>query len=70
MDAGKLKSIIATQNDRRERQALGEAENIIEQIANKQNHIAKVQQEIATLREELVALQVEQLDATTILGGE
>lgn len=70
MDAGKLKSIIVEQNQRRERHALGEAENIIEAIANEQANIAKAQGRIAELRQRLIDLQVEQLDASTILGGE
>lgn len=70
MDTSKLKSIIATQNDRRERQALGNAEDIIEQIAGKQSMISRITAEIAALRQQLVDLQVEQLDVNSILGGE
>lgn len=70
MEVSKLNTIIIRQNERRERHALDEAENLIEQIACKQQGIIKTQAEIADLRKRLNDLQVEQLDATSILGGE
>jgi RNase adaptor protein for sRNA GlmZ degradation len=70
MDQSKLKSIITRQNESRERHALNEAESIIEEIARQQSSIATTQNRIAELRQRLSDLQVEQLDASTILGGE
>ena len=70
MEQSKLKSIIDSHNERRERWALNEAESFIEQIAVKQASISSIQTQIEELRQRLVALKVEQLDASTILGGE
>ena len=70
MDTTKLKSIITRKNEHLEHQALNEAESLIEQIARKQSLITQTQNEIANLRKELADLQVQQLDAGSILGGE
>lgn len=66
----KLQSIIVEKNKQRERETLYTAENIIESIAKKQAQIASIQADIAALRGDLTKLEVEQIDATTILGGE
>jgi len=70
MENTKLKEIIERKNDRLERDALNEAENIIEAIASKQNLIQRTQEEIVRLREDLVALQIQQIDPATILGNQ
>ena len=70
MENTKLKEIIERKNDRLERDALNEAENIIEAIASKQNLIQSTQEEIVRLREDLVALQIQQIDPATILGNQ
>ncbi len=70
MDQSKLKSIIAKKNEHLEYQALNTAEDIINQIARQQSAITTAQNNIVQLRQQLVELSVEQLDASTILGGE
>lgn len=68
MEIGKLQGIIADKNQRLEREALGDAEDIIETIAAKQDVIAKAQSEIEILRQRLVNLEIKQLDSETLLG--
>lgn len=68
MEIDKLQGIIADKNQRLEREALGDAENIIEMIAAKQDVVAKAQADIKTLRERLVNLEIKQLDSKTLLG--
>jgi hypothetical protein len=70
MHTDKLKSIIAEKNDHLERQALRTAEDIIGQIAGRQTSIAKAEAEIVELRKQLTSLEVEQMDAKSILGSE
>lgn len=62
-----LQQIIRYKNNQLERTAIRNAENIIEQIVNAQQVIASAQKQIVELRKELHQLEVEQLDASTIL---
>lgn len=70
MDAKELNLIIFRKNEGLEREALREAEQIIENIAKYQGIIADSQDRIIELRANLKALQVKRLDASAILGGE
>ena len=69
MDNTKLQGIIERKNDRLERDALNEAEGIIDAIANKQSLISRTQNEIAELRSRLTLLEIQQIDSATILGS-
>lgn len=68
MELNKLQSIIERKNERLERDALNEAEFIIEQIASRQELITRTQDEISQLRTRLVKLEVKQLNSQTLLG--
>ncbi len=68
MDTTKLKTIIDQKNERRERDTLHTAEQIIDGIANEQQKIKASQTRIAEYRDELKALEVQTLDATELLG--
>ena len=70
MDNSKLQAIIGRKNDQLERHALEEAAGIIDAITNRQLLIVRAQSDIKELREKLTALEIEQLDAASILGGE
>lgn len=68
MDTNKLQNIVSQKNERLEREALNNAEAIIEQIAVKQDLIVKTTKEITELQEELRQLEIRQLDPNKILG--
>ncbi len=68
MDASKLKTIIDQKNERRERDTLRNAEQIIDGIATEQQKIKDAQSRIAEYREELKSLEVQTLDAAELLG--
>lgn len=68
MEVSKLQSIIASKNERLEREALNEAEDIIIQIASKQELITRTQSDIESLRKRLKELEIKQLDSQTIIG--
>ncbi len=68
MEVGKLQEIVTRKNERLERDALAEAEFIIEQIANKQQLIANANIDIEGLRQRLKDLEIKQLDSQALLG--
>ena len=68
MEASKLKTIIDQKNERRERETLHTAEQIIDGIASEQQKIKASQSRIAEYREELKGLEVQTLDASELLG--
>lgn len=68
MDPQKLKDLIAEKNDRRERETLRTAEQLIDDIAREQESIRRCNANIAKLREELKTLSVNTLDASEVLG--
>jgi DNA repair exonuclease SbcCD ATPase subunit len=68
MEIQKVHQLIAEKNERLERDALREAEHIIDAIAQQQGIIAAANKKIGSLREELTALQVSHLDAKTLIG--
>lgn len=68
MEVSKLQTIIVGQNERLEKDALREAEAIIEQIASKQSLIVRLEREIDTLRNNLLSLEIKQLNSQTVLG--
>jgi phage shock protein A len=68
MELTKLQEIVTRKNEDLEREALHEAERIIEQIAQIQSQITRGENEIKKLRERLITLEVSQLDSQTILG--
>ena len=68
MDVQKLQGIVANKNERLEREALQQAEDIIETIAAKQELISHTWKEIEGLRNRLSALEIKQLDSQTLLG--
>lgn len=70
MQSDKLKTIIKEKNEEREREALRECESLIESIAAEQRKISQAQIRIGEFRKQLKELEVEQLDHSTILGGE
>lgn len=68
MDAGKLQQLVANHNDKLEREALDEAQRIIERIAINQQRIQDLQQDIVELQKELKALSIQPLDPQVVLG--
>ena len=68
MDAKKLQDIINEENEDREREALREARDLINEIAKEQARKRLSDERIAELREELKALNVETLDESEVLG--
>ena len=68
MERDKLTGIIDQKNEKRERDALRSAEQIIDAIATNQAVIKKAQAMIIMLREELSTLTVETLDVSELLG--
>ena len=64
----KLQSIIRSKNETIERNTLRAAECLIEGIVEQQKRITQAQNQIAELRKELAALEVQQLDASMVLG--
>jgi DNA repair exonuclease SbcCD ATPase subunit len=68
MQIEKVHQLIADKNERLERDALREAESIIDAIAQQQGIITAANKKIDGLRKDLTALQVTQLDAKTLIG--
>lgn len=68
MEIQKVHQLIADKNERLERDALREAESIIDAIAQQQAVIAAATKKIEELRKNLTDLQVAQLDAKTLIG--
>jgi len=68
MEISKVQQLIADKNERLERDALREAESIIDAIAQQQGIIAAANKKIVELRKTLTDLQVSQLDAKTLIG--
>ena len=68
MEISKVQQLIADKNERLERDALREAESIIDAIAQQQGIIAAANKKIVELRKTLTDLKVSQLDAKTLIG--
>ena len=68
MKQEQLHQIIQEKNERRERDVLRTAEQLIEEIIKEQQQINISTERIRTLRHDLTALQVQELSAVTILG--
>lgn len=68
MQLDKVHQLIADKNERLERDALREAETIIDAIAQQQGIVTAAHKRIEDLRKTLTALQVTQLDAKTLIG--
>lgn len=68
MTENKIQDIIAQKNRALEDRATREAAEIIDEIAQHQSAILDHNARIDALRSELKSLQIEQLDATKILG--
>ena len=69
MKQEQLHQIIKDKNEQRERHVLRTAEDIIESIVQEQQTIIACNERIESLRKELTTLQVQELDAATILGA-
>jgi hypothetical protein len=65
----KLKEIIDTKNGDLERVAVNKAKALIDSIAQQHESIAASHQRIQELREELRKMQVQTIDAASILGN-
>jgi hypothetical protein len=70
MDAEKLNQVIERRNEESERDALHQAEHLIENIVNEQQSIARSNERIAEYRKQLRELEVETVDPTAVLGGD
>ncbi len=68
METNKLRTIIDQKNERRERDTLHTAEQIIDGIAAEQQKIKTANERIAEYRQELKSLEVQTLDAAELLG--
>jgi hypothetical protein len=68
MEISKVHQLIADKNERLERDALREAELIIDAISQQQGIIATATKRIGELRKNLTDLQVAQLDAKSLIG--
>lgn len=63
-----IAEIINRENENRERQAADSARRIITEIGQKQEQISNCTKRITELRAGLKALEVETIDAKTVLG--
>jgi len=68
MKSEQLQQIIKDKNDKREREAVYTADQLIEQIVGEQAKIEHAKTNIDNLRKQLAALTIDQIDPTTILG--
>lgn len=68
MNADKLNQIIERKNERLEERAVNEAQRIIEKIADLQIAKQDADTKIIELRAELKKLEVQSVDAKSILG--
>ena len=69
MDSNKLQQIIDTKNERREREVVRTAEDLIESIITEQRTIEASKERIDKMRAELKALEVTPLNHEAILGS-
>lgn len=69
MKTDTLQKLIARQNERLEDNAAAQASEIINKIAELQQAKLDADKEIEELRMELKSIQVNQIDATSILGN-
>lgn len=69
MTNDKLNEIIKRKNEDLEESTVRYARNIIDAIGNNQVKVKALNKETEELRAELKSLEIEQLDATSILGN-
>lgn len=70
MERSKLQQIVKDKNERLERDAVRNAESLIDEIAQEQEKIQKGESRIAHLRKQLKELEIKQHNESSLLGGE